>query len=830
MLFGVGGLPAGDVTFAFVDVVGSTRLLQQHGESFVAVLKRFQHEVAVTTRAAEGAVVSKAGDGAFLAFESAAAAMSALKDIQHRRSRDESGLGAEVRAGLHRGHAIPVRGDYVALPVHIAARVMDAAGGRQVLATSAVIEAVGGPQPGWHDFGERRLRDVVMPIRLWHVDGPLTPPRAEPVQRSNVALPQNSFLGRDELVAQVLAAMDRPGLVTIVGAGGLGKTRLASEVGVRLAELLAGGSWMIELAGVSRPDDVLAAVTATLDLPREPAVESVLAEAIAHRPPLAVILDNCEHVIDAAADAVGLLMRHGPQLRILCTSREPLELPGEVVIRPQSLLASRADDGSTAAADLFIQRAAAVDHDVPAADRGVVEDLVAALDGLPLAIELAASRAYDTPLPALLAIAQAPAESIESMRRRGGEPRQRTLDAIIRWSDERLSDSERNALRALSVFPSSFSPDAAGHVLSHLAVRGVEVTRDATALARRSLLDVDGDRLRMLHTIRSFAAKWLAEQPALHVVATEGLISWAAEWSRQRQDSSYDEVRGELQTETPNLIAALTSITDLSAAALAGLMRALFSGSPAPIPELVQVARDVQTAVRDGLTVPLATRVAALDVLSGLGVVTDAAQTIGEMHALVTEADATTDPELMIRTRLTIIRAVPLPAEEPLARRLLSEALELAGDQPSYRSMRAGLLTMHGIVEHLAGNFSAAIDRYEIAVAECLAVGNHINVGTNLLNQAEALLDLGGDFDRALATAQRAMQFSEERSPHAHIGELLTAEAYAGLGLTADAAEMLERKRDDLRDLLPLDPSLDFYIDRATRALASLAANPSPVH
>src|SRR4051794_17423327 len=123
MLFPVGGLPSGDVTFAFVDVVGSTRLLQDHGESFVGVLERFQRDVAVTTQAADGVVVSTAGDGAFLAFGSAKAALSALKEIQLRRGKDDDGLSAEVRGGLHRGHAVPVHGDYVALPVHVAARV-----------------------------------------------------------------------------------------------------------------------------------------------------------------------------------------------------------------------------------------------------------------------------------------------------------------------------------------------------------------------------------------------------------------------------------------------------------------------------------------------------------------------------------------------------------------------------------------------------------------------------------------------------------------------------------------------------------------------------------
>lgn len=359
-------------------------------------------------------------------------------------------------------------------------------------------------------------------------------------------------------------------------------------------------------------------------------------------------------------------------------------------------------------------------------------------------------------------------------------------------------------------------------MLAYLGHHGFEAPTDVTGLTRRSLLDVDGDRLRMLHTIRDFAARWLGEQPELVTTATAALVDWAAAWSRERQNASYDEVRGELRLETPNLIAALTRINDPSSPELAVLMRALFSGSPAPIPELVSVARDVKAAEAGGVRVPLMTRVTALDVLSGLGVVTDAQHSIDELRSVVAESDAATDVEARIRTRLTVVRALPLPGEEQLARQLLNEGLDLAGEAPTYRSMRSGLLTMRGIVEHLAGNLATAIDRYEIAVAECLAIGNHINAGTNLINQAEALLDLGEDPGRALAATQRALQFSEERSPNAHIAELLAGEAYATLGESEEAREVMTRKRADLEDLLPVDPSLDFYIDRATDKLATL--------
>jgi tetratricopeptide (TPR) repeat protein len=329
----------------------------------------------------------------------------------------------------------------------------------------------------------------------------------------------------------------------------------------------------------------------------------------------------------------------------------------------------------------------------------------------------------------------------------------------------------------------------------------------------------------MLHTIRDFAVKWLAEQPELGALVTDALISWAGEWSRQRKNTSYDEVRGEIQVETPNLLAALARIHDLGRPELPVVMRALFSGSPTPIQELVDIARLVDAAVSSGLEVPLATRETTLDVLGGMGVVTDAAQSIEAMRSLVEEADTgghATD--VRIRTRLTVIRAVPLPAEEALARQLLDEALNLAGDRPEHRSVRSGLLTMYGVVEHLAGNFATAIDRYELAIAECIAVNNHTTAATNMVNQAEALLDLGGDPERALAATQRGLQYSEQGSPMAHVAELLAGEAYAELGLTGEALDVIGRNRADLETLRPVDPSLDFYIDRATEKLAALAA------
>ncbi|MDT4916233.1 MAG: hypothetical protein QOH89_933, partial [Pseudonocardiales bacterium] len=375
-------LPSGIVTFLFTDVVGSTRLFQEHGNTFVELLQRVQDAVRGAVEEAGGYIVHAEGDGAFAAFASAADGVRGAVAAQ----RAVAALGTDpllrIRAGLHTGYAQPLQGDYLAIPVHVASRVESAARPDQVLATGETIATVGAAPAGAVDLGMFELRDVVEPVRLWRLAGPDEPPRASPVRRTNVQPAHTSLVGRDDVLAEVADLVATHRLVTLVGTGGVGKTRVASELATRLAPSFPGGAWLVELAAVERDDAVPGATRGALAVPPADTTDDALVAELHRRGPTLIVLDNCEHVLDGAAELADHLLRTSPTTRLLATSREALELADEHVLRLQPL---PQEDGDGPAEQLFRQRADRAGTTIAVGDRELVRDVCQALDGLPLA-------------------------------------------------------------------------------------------------------------------------------------------------------------------------------------------------------------------------------------------------------------------------------------------------------------------------------------------------------------------------------------------------------------------------------------------------------------
>ncbi len=506
-------LPSGLVTFAFTDVVGSTRAFTEHGEAYVAALPAVHAAIADCAAAHGGVVVKTEGDGAFLAFPSAVGAVRALLDIQESLEQQPAdGLWLRIRAGAHTADAEPVDDDYLALGVHVAARVASAAGAGQVLVTPAVIaELDEEDRASTVDVGSFELKDIQEPMRLWRIAGDDAPPRATPTRRTNVAEPFTRFVGREVEIDELDRLLQDPGLVSVVGAGGMGKTRLLSEYALRRAPDLDAGIWLVELASVTSPDQVAAAVAHALGVSGVPTSATLAVELRRRGEPL-LVLDNCEHVADAAAELIGELFAELPRLRVLATSREPLDVEGERVQRLGSL---------TTPTSLFADRAEAAGGQLTAEDADVVTEICDLLDGLPLAVELAAARTATLPPRELLeALRQGQIE----LRRRGGPERQRSLESLVGWSLDLLDGPHRDALRVLSVVPDRFTAEMARSLLS--AVPGLPALATAE-LARRSLLDLDGAEYRMLVTIRDVARAELAGRPELHDAAMRALFDWA---------------------------------------------------------------------------------------------------------------------------------------------------------------------------------------------------------------------------------------------------------------------------------------------------------------
>jgi len=521
------GLPTGTVTFVFTDIGGSTRLFRQTGARWPALLARHDHLLTAAFDAGNGRVLSHDGDGYFVAFQSADDAVRAV--VQAQRSMLAEPWPADaiirVRAGVHTGYAIPRDGDYVALAVHQAARVAAAAHPGQTLLTEPVLEAMSAPPPVGvvaEPLGMHRLKDFEVAQGLFELrlDGAEPFPPLSSLWRgaNNLPLPRTSFVGRAHDQEQVRALLTASRLVTIVGTGGAGKTRLATQVAAGLLDGTGDGVWLVELAGVADAPTVPLAVTRTLNLPedtgREP-LDSLVDRLQAKR--LLIILDNCEHLIDACAELADTLLARCAGIHILATSRQPLNVAGEQLYRleplgtPPDTMAVNLDEATRfEAIELFAERASlhnprfVLDDDsLPA-----VSALCRRLEGLPLALELAAARLRTLPVEVVASRLDDQMDLLVGSQR-GVEPRQRTVAAAIDWSFGLLTAAEQQLLVAQSVHR-GWSLDAAVAVAADDLDRGtVELLLDS--LVEQSLVQaesVGGEvRYSLLEPTRQYAER-----------------------------------------------------------------------------------------------------------------------------------------------------------------------------------------------------------------------------------------------------------------------------------------------------------------------------------
>ncbi len=549
-------LPSGRVTFVFTDVVGSTRTFVEHGDVYVEALERLHATIADHAARRGGVVVETEGDGALVAFPDAVSAVEALIGLQAQlEAASGPGLLLRIRAGAHSGDAVPLGGHYLALPVYVAARVSATANAGQLLVTEALVDEL--HRLGWSDIaaatevGSYSLKDIPEPVAIWRLAGDEAPPRATPARRTNVQQSRTSFVGRERETNELRALVSSPGLVTVLGPGGVGKTRLVSEFALNEAETFPGGAWLVELAALEASDPVVAATGAALGLTTT-STEDVLTE-LKHRARSLLVLDNCEQLIDSVVDLVQPLLEGCPELTVLCTSREPLALPAE-----HSWAVPPLAPGEESVR-LFLDRAPTAVR--PALDLDLVQELCAALDGLPLAIELAASQSGTAPLRELLDIVRS---GQDPLSRRGGHERQLSLDATLQWSLDRLPAGVRDALLVLSVFPGRFSPQMAQDVLAAVPRCDESATR---TLARGSLVDLDGDDYRLLTTIRDSARRLLAQDPELNRQALDALT----EWTRSYGVAHWEAVSSDFDLPPDTMLALEAGLWHALEAGIAGL-------------------------------------------------------------------------------------------------------------------------------------------------------------------------------------------------------------------------------------------------------------------
>lgn len=545
-------LPTGIVTFLFTDVEGSTRAAQRLGPEWGAVLAGQLDAIRGAVEEAGGQVVSTAGDAVFAVFRDPGGAVAAAVAAQRELL---AGGGPPVRMGLHTGQAELAGPDYAGLEVHRAARIADAAHGGQVLLSDATRALVAEDlPPDWavRDHGAHRLKDLPGRERLFGLVVPGLPddfPAPRSLSRGTVLPePATRLVGRERELDAIAALLAVGHLVTLTGAGGIGKTRLALEVARRAAADDGADAGFVGLAPLRDDALVPSEVLRALGLPEQAGgdpEDAVLAWLAGARTVL--VVDNLEH-LGGAAPFVARMARAGPGVRILATSRGPLRVAGEVEYRVAPLGTGAGEDGGPAAVRLFVERAREVDPGfaLTPANADAVRRICAALDGLPLAIELAAARLRLLDPAAILArlehrlglLTSGPADVPD---------RQRTLRAAIAWSHDLLDEDAQRLFRRLGVFRGGWSLEAVEAVCAcGDPLDGLD------ALVGQGLVVRDPDpgrtRFLMLETIREFAVERLEADDDAAAMRDAHLV-----WFRDRLLAGELDVERELD----NLRAAL---------------------------------------------------------------------------------------------------------------------------------------------------------------------------------------------------------------------------------------------------------------------------------
>jgi predicted ATPase len=535
------------VTFLFTDIEGSTRRWEADAEAMRAALSKHDQVLQTAIESQDGFVFSHTGDGVVAAFASPRSAVDAAVKAQ-------LALELPVRMGIATGEAELRDGDYFGTVLNRAARVMVAGHGGQILVADSTAGLLSGVD--LLDLGPRRLRDVPIPVGVFQVRSaglPVEFPslRALDTTPGNLRPATTSLIGRESEIAEIQAAVKAHRLVTLTGVGGVGKTRLALEVATQLADEFPDGVWVFELAAVTDPASVPDAVAAVLGITQQPgktASESVAA-ALEGRVRLLVI-DNCEHVLVAAADLIEAILAHSATVRILATSREGLGVPDEQVRPVRSLDAAAGID--SAAVSLFVERAqgiapgfSMVDGDEAAA----VTEICHRLDGIPLAIELAASRMASMTASEMRDRLDHRFRLLVGSRR--GLERHHTLRHAVAWSYDLLADTEKTVLERCSVFPGGFDLQSACAIAGSDDRDEYAILEVLDALVRKSLLLAvrSGGRTRysMLETIRQFAEEQLAARGEASEIRAAHSRYFAgreadimALWDSPRQREAYD--------------------------------------------------------------------------------------------------------------------------------------------------------------------------------------------------------------------------------------------------------------------------------------------------
>ncbi len=756
--------PSGTVTFLFTDIEGSTRLYQEDEHVMAAAVARHNEVLEAIIAEHSGTVFSTMGDGKAAAFGSASAAVGAAVDLQRRLDveRWPTSRPIRVRVGLHTGEARLLGGDYFGAAVNRAARLMAIGHGGQVLCSEATASVLTGVE--LVDLGEHRLRDLDRAVHVFQVgDGVFPALRSLEAHPSNLPAEVGGFVGRQDELAEVEASLTAARVVTLTGAGGVGKTRLALRAA---AEALAGfrdGVRLVELSPLADPTRLVEVVAGGLGVTERAgqALADAVTEYLRSRH-LLLVLDNCEHLGDATGRWVANAVGSCPGLWVLATSRRRLGVRGErvVMVAPLAVPAMGAtpeEIGATDGARLFVDRAADAKSSftLTKANAGAVAELVRLLDGIPLAIELAAARIRSF----------TPAELIELFAQTGTsggfEPLRRAMD----WSYALLDGQAMTALNRASVFAGDFDLAAARAVLGAGPIEPREVAELLNSLVDESLIaaedDGDATRYRLLETIRQYATEHLdaaGEGDGSRRRHAEHYATFAAQARDGSRTSAERQWLARAAREAANLRSAVTWATSVGDTDLAlRLVTPLVGLTGSPLlwasGEWVPAVIAMPGAAAHPLY-PL-----ALASASWARLVTGDTSTALEMchEALSAAAETDPGPEVMADVLSVVAQSFQLAGDADRALEVCQRSIELARAAGDDWHLSLALTRACGAAPWIDAEMASDLAK------EALTVGRRLGGSMHCYAALSAgIVEVERDPDRALALFGESAAVAEE--------------------------------------------------------------------
>jgi predicted ATPase/class 3 adenylate cyclase len=815
--------PTGTVSFLFTDIVGSTRLWEKFPAQMGAALARHDELIRAAVETHGGQVFKKVGDASCAAFRAARDSLEAAIEAQRAlTAEDWSNIGAlAVRMGIHVGAAEFRDGDYFGGTLNRVSRIESAAHGGQILLSQIAVELLEDEAlnaVSFKSLGNHRLRNLDRPEHLYQVVVPdlqetFPPPRSMEALPNNLPVQTTSFIGREKELEDVKRLLSGTRLLTLLGMGGTGKTRLALETGAQVIHEFRDGVWLVELALIEEPERVVEAIAAAVGV-REDSdnpLRGTLVNFLRGKDIL-LLLDNCEHLLVSLLEIAAELLRSSPRLKILGTSRHSLGISGETTffVPPLQILDVRLEDfrgpdfarqlSQYEAVKLFVARAVAVNPDfaITQANAPAVAQICSRLDGVPLAIELAAARVK---LLSVDQIAERLSDRFRLLRggQRDGLPHQQSLEALIDWSYDLLSEKERLAFRRMGAFGGGRTLEALEFVCSGVGIDESEVLDLLEQLVDKSMISVERDasgntRYTMIESVWQYSREKLkasGEAPAVRDRHLNYFLAFAEEAAPHLEGPDQKAWLDRCYSELFNIrFAAEWTIKSQKTEAGLRLLSALY--------RVIEVRSNLAEAW------DLATRLLALpdeavaakykaEARIAIGRLAWAADRYSEARKFYAEAqhiyEAIGDEKGAILADMLMGFLDRGDGNLERAETRFERALEL-GRKLKFAYVEAGSLSGLGSIAMDRGDFALARQLKEKSLAIYKRLGDHWIVGL-ILGSTTKVAIAQKDFSRAKSALAEWTQITRELGNRWTLPDLL--EGYASLALAANQSERAAR-------------------------------------